>query len=71
MDETRMKLRDYIKHLRRARAAIEKKQDERMGPAVPIPMTMTPEDSEFITLGVVIGDLEKLAYDPSASYWDA
>ena len=71
MDKTRKQLREYIKHLRSARADVERKQDERMSPIAPIPITATAEDSEIVTLGVVIRDLEKIAFDPDFSYWDA
>lgn len=71
MDKTRRQLREYIKHLQKARAKIERKQDEQMSPIAAVPTTTTAEDSEIITLGVIIRDLEEIAFDPDFTYWDA
>ncbi len=76
MDTTDLKgrLREYIKHLCRARNKIEKEEDLQMAemhPAHPLSMSMSASSSEFVTLSVVIKDLEALAYPKGFSYWDS
>ena len=65
----------YIKHLQKARDGIEKKQDEMMSPVPPeslgAKMTeMARLEAEFITLGVLIRDLELMDNVQEFSYWD-
>ena len=61
-DSKRNTLKEYIKHLRKAQTGIEEKQDLIMGD--------TPKlESEFMTLSVVIKDLEKIDAQ-EFSYWD-
>ena len=67
------KLKEYIKHLYKARDNIEKEEDERMTsqPSHPLSLAIPPSTSEAITLGVIIRDLEKIAYPKDFSYWNA
>lgn len=74
MDTTNLegKLKEYIKHLCKARKGIEKKQDGLLGPCLnPHNVGVQALESEFITLNTVIRDLGKIAYPKEFSYWDA
>ena len=62
MDSKRKTLKEYIKHLRKARENVETQIDE----IVEADPNLT---SEFMTLGVVIKDLEKIDAQ-EFSYWD-
>ena len=62
MDTKRNTLREYIKHLHTARRGIEDKMNATAGDTPGL-------DSEFMTLGVVIKDLEKIDAQ-EFSYWD-
>ena len=62
MDIKRKTLKEYIKHLRKAQVETEEKQDLIMGD--------TPKlDERFVTLGIIIKDLEKIDTQ-EFSYWD-
>ena len=62
MNGKRRTLKEYIKHLRKAREETEEKQDLIAG--------STPKlDERCITLGVIIRDLEKIDAQ-EFSYWD-
>jgi hypothetical protein len=62
MDFRRKTLKEYIKHLRKARAETEVKQD--------LVADSTPKlDERATTLGIIIRDLEKIDTQ-EFSYWD-
>lgn len=76
MDSTDIQgeLKEYIRHLYRARVKIEKDEDERVVASVPThptPLGQTSLTTEFGTLTTVIRDLEKMVFPKDFSYWDA
>jgi len=67
------KLKEYIKHLCKARDNIEKREDDKISNACfprSIPISTLSPTAEAITLEVVIRDLEKIVYLKDFSYWD-
>ena len=67
------KLKEYIKHLYKAKEDIERKEDEKLCSSLlhPGPAMIPASTSECITLGVVIRDLEKIVYPKEFSYWNS
>ena len=72
MIDTRSGIVAYIARLREARDKIENRQDELIGPVPkpPFDEKTVRLEVEFITLGTVIRDLDKIINEQEFSYWD-